>query len=287
MDAGYVSPTAARTLRGFEAIGAQGVRRLRGMPGGRGRQYVFGIPGEETLDLNESLDDPRSRSSLFATSRAGPTWRTCTAASPAAPASASARSAPARRTSSPRSPTPTSTARRSSRSPVRATSSGCTRSPTSTSTSCRSCSRSRSGTRALNAPEIIPEVVRKAFKVAETEKPGATHLELPEDVMAEQLDAEPLPRRKPSAAPSPAPASCCGPPTSSARAINPVVLAGNGVVRAAPRRRCASSPAPPASRSPRRSWARACSTTRTRARSAPSACSRATTRWRASRTPTS
>src|SRR3954452_10348717 len=37
------------------------------------------------------------------------------------------------------------------------------------------------------APEIIPEVVRKAFKVAESEKPGATHLELPEDVMAEPL----------------------------------------------------------------------------------------------------
>ena len=41
----------------------------------------------------------------------------------------------------------------------------------------------------LNSPEIIPEVVRKAFKVAESEKPGATHLELPEDVMAPQLDA--------------------------------------------------------------------------------------------------
>src|SRR6266446_10301558 len=27
---------------------------------------------------------------------------------------------------------------------------------------------------------IIPEVVRKAFKVAESEKPGATHIELPE-----------------------------------------------------------------------------------------------------------
>src|SRR3954464_12317292 len=30
---------------------------------------------------------------------------------------------------------------------------------------------------------IIPEVVRKAFKVAESEKPGSTHIELPEDVM--------------------------------------------------------------------------------------------------------
>src|SRR6476646_9875928 len=49
----------------------------------------------------------------------------------------------------------------------------------------------------LTAPELIPEAVRKAFKVAETEKPGGTHLELPEDVMAQPLDATPLPRRKP------------------------------------------------------------------------------------------
>src|ERR671933_1849266 len=42
---------------------------------------------------------------------------------------------------------------------------------------------------------IIPEVVRKAFKVAESEKPGATHIELPEDVMASETEGEPLPRR--------------------------------------------------------------------------------------------
>ncbi len=36
----------------------------------------------------------------------------------------------------------------------------------------------------LSDPAIIPEVVRKAFKLAEGEKPGATHIELPEDVMA-------------------------------------------------------------------------------------------------------
>src|SRR5687767_15438941 len=45
-------------------------------------------------------------------------------------------------------------------------------------------------------PEIIPEVVRKAFKVAESEKPGATHIELPEDVMAMEIDAQPLIRRR-------------------------------------------------------------------------------------------
>ena len=50
------------------------------------------------------------------------------------------------------------------------------------------------------SPEIIPEVVRKAFAVAESEKPGATHLELPEDVMQRPLDASPLPRHAPGAA---------------------------------------------------------------------------------------
>src|SRR5213595_4286892 len=49
----------------------------------------------------------------------------------------------------------------------------------------------------VSSPEIVPEVVRKAFKVAESEKPGATHLELPEDVMAADVDAAPLPRRRP------------------------------------------------------------------------------------------
>src|SRR5438067_8638558 len=49
----------------------------------------------------------------------------------------------------------------------------------------------------ISDPHIIPEVVRKAFKVAETEKPGATHIELPEDVMADELDAVPIARRRP------------------------------------------------------------------------------------------
>src|SRR5919204_646041 len=48
----------------------------------------------------------------------------------------------------------------------------------------------------LSDPAIIPEVVRKAFKVAESEKPGATHIELPEDVMASEVEGEPLPRRR-------------------------------------------------------------------------------------------
>src|SRR3979409_61519 len=42
----------------------------------------------------------------------------------------------------------------------------------------------------LEAAHIIPEVVRKAFKVAETEKPGSTAIALPEHGMASQIKAE-------------------------------------------------------------------------------------------------
>src|SRR5919205_3012334 len=45
----------------------------------------------------------------------------------------------------------------------------------------------------LNAAGVIPEVVRKAFKVAQEPKPGPTHVELPEDVMADEVEGEPLP----------------------------------------------------------------------------------------------
>ena len=44
-----------------------------------GVKYVFGIPGEETLDLNESLEDSSITFVPSATSRAAPTWPTCTA----------------------------------------------------------------------------------------------------------------------------------------------------------------------------------------------------------------
>ncbi|GAC1319381.1 MAG: acetolactate synthase large subunit [Thermoleophilaceae bacterium] len=82
----------------------------------------------------------------------------------------------------------------------------------------------------LNDPRIIPEVVRKAFKVAESEKPGATHIELPEDVMTMDLDAAPLPRRKP-VRPEPAARELLEAADLIRGALNPVALAGNGVVR--------------------------------------------------------
>ncbi|NVI98263.1 acetolactate synthase large subunit [Myxococcus sp. AM009] len=44
-------------------------------------------------------------------------------------------------------------------------------------------------TRTLVSAEHVPSAVREAFRRAEEERPGATHLELPEDVAREQTDA--------------------------------------------------------------------------------------------------
>jgi acetolactate synthase-1/2/3 large subunit len=83
----------------------------------------------------------------------------------------------------------------------------------------------------LNSANVIPEAVRKAFKVAEAQKPGATHLELPEDVMAAPLDAEPLPVRQTIRRPEPAAAELLAAADVINNAINPIVLAGYGTTR--------------------------------------------------------
>ena len=83
----------------------------------------------------------------------------------------------------------------------------------------------------LTSPRIIPETVRKAFKVAQAQKPGPTHLELPEDVMAASVDAEPLPARTTRRRPEPSAQELLKAADVIRGAISPVVLAGNGVAR--------------------------------------------------------
>jgi acetolactate synthase I/II/III large subunit len=83
----------------------------------------------------------------------------------------------------------------------------------------------------LSNPRIIPEVVRKAFKVAQAQKPGPTHIELPEDVMSASVDAEPLPARTTVRRPEPSAKELLKATEVIRSAINPVVLAGNGVAR--------------------------------------------------------
>ena len=83
----------------------------------------------------------------------------------------------------------------------------------------------------VSSPEIVPEVVRKAFAVAESEKPGATHLELPEDVMARPLDASPLPRHAP-VQPEPGGKELERAAELIDAAEHPIALVGNGAIRA-------------------------------------------------------
>jgi acetolactate synthase-1/2/3 large subunit len=83
-------------------------------------------------------------------------------------------------------------------------------------------------------PRTMAETVRKAFKVAQTEKPGSTHLELPEDVAAESVSdsevdgplrvqapflTEPLARQVSRAV------------EVLSQARRPILLVGNGVIR--------------------------------------------------------
>jgi acetolactate synthase I/II/III large subunit len=85
----------------------------------------------------------------------------------------------------------------------------------------------------LVRPQVVPEAVRKAFKVAQTEKPGATHLDFPEDVAeAEALAGlEPLIPQQPfPTEPSDQQIERAAKIISAAR--DPIVLAGNGVARA-------------------------------------------------------
>ncbi|MXR42308.1 acetolactate synthase large subunit [Halobaculum sp. WSA2] len=84
----------------------------------------------------------------------------------------------------------------------------------------------------LSDPEGVAESMRKAFKLAEYEKPGATHLELPEDVAAEETEDEPVPVRRPVSRPAPAEEALREAAAAVEDADRPLVLAGNGAVRA-------------------------------------------------------
>lgn len=76
----------------------------------------------------------------------------------------------------------------------------------------------------------IPEMVRKAFKVAEQEKPGVTVLELPEDIAKEQVENTPITPRKTRRAAADYKAVQQA-VDLIANAENPVILSGNGAIR--------------------------------------------------------
>jgi acetolactate synthase-1/2/3 large subunit len=80
-------------------------------------------------------------------------------------------------------------------------------------------------------PEVLPEALAQAFRIAAAEKPGPTHLELPEDVMAAPRAGRPL-RPSPSPPPEASDATIAAAADAIGSAAKAVILAGNGVIRA-------------------------------------------------------
>ncbi len=80
-------------------------------------------------------------------------------------------------------------------------------------------------------PSITPEIVRKAFKLAQTEKPGAVHIDLPENIAAMEVEGVPL--RKNSQEKTYASFhSLQQAAVAISQATNPLILVGNGAIRA-------------------------------------------------------
>lgn len=85
---------------------------------------------------------------------------------------------------------------------------------------------------AIADPDVVPEVVRKAFKIAEFEKPGAVHVELSEDLAATRVseNLKPLPRVR-VRRPGPDYKAVDQATKLLQGAWRPLVIAGNGAVR--------------------------------------------------------
>lgn len=82
-------------------------------------------------------------------------------------------------------------------------------------------------------PLAIPEMFRKAFKLAETERPAAVYLAIPENIDADETSYQltPLPRNVVRAE-APSPSQLVRAVELLKTAQNPVILAGHGAARA-------------------------------------------------------
>ncbi|MGH7962018.1 MAG: acetolactate synthase large subunit [Candidatus Binatia bacterium] len=83
----------------------------------------------------------------------------------------------------------------------------------------------------LKKAVTIPETVRKAFMLAQGEKRGVTHIDIPEDVAKATVDEEPL-QEQWAVHPAPLPAQIERAVQMISAAHSPIILAGNGVIRA-------------------------------------------------------
>ena len=83
----------------------------------------------------------------------------------------------------------------------------------------------------IREPEIIPEVVRKAFKQAQAEKPGVSFIDFPENIAGVDVEGkEPLTVQA-AATPEPPGGKVGQAAEIISRAKHPIIRAGNGVIR--------------------------------------------------------
>ncbi len=83
----------------------------------------------------------------------------------------------------------------------------------------------------IRTPTIIPEVIRKAFKVAETEKPGVSFIDFPENIAGETVvDMVPL-KVQSAMIPFPPAEKVQEAARIISEAKHPIIMAGNGVIR--------------------------------------------------------
>ncbi|OKH27484.1 acetolactate synthase large subunit [Chroogloeocystis siderophila] len=80
-------------------------------------------------------------------------------------------------------------------------------------------------------PSNTPEIVRKAFKRSQSEKPGAVHIDLPENIAAMPATGNPLKTDKLERTYA-AFHSITEAATAISNAHNPIILVGNGAIRA-------------------------------------------------------
>ena len=82
----------------------------------------------------------------------------------------------------------------------------------------------------IRHPDNIPEIVRKAVRLARTEKPGACHIELPEDVAKLDTEVNPLTPKR-FRRPVPADKIIDRAVERITNAKRPIIIAGNGTIR--------------------------------------------------------
>ncbi len=84
----------------------------------------------------------------------------------------------------------------------------------------------------IGEPEIISEVIRKAFKQAEAEKPGASFIALPENIAGRVVENRSPLKVQHAMVPTPPSEKMTQAAKLISNAMYPIVMAGNGVIRA-------------------------------------------------------